>query len=156
MGVIHPNDAPPAQDHGRHRLRLDDSGIAVSRFRYLRDPLCLGACFAYALNRWWLKPSLDWPFLHNHFNDVLTLPAGLPVVLWFQRKLQLRHSDGPPDASETVLHLAVWSILCEYVGPTWLGRGTADPWDAVAYSIGGIGAWWVWNRRLPRFRKLRA
>ena len=116
------------------------------RFAYLRDELFLGASGAYALNRWCLKPLLSWPFLHNHFNDLLTIPAALPVVLWIQRIFRLRGSDAPPCASEIILHLIIWTILCEYVGPFWLARGVSDPLDVLAYTLGGWVAWMGWNR----------
>jgi hypothetical protein len=116
----------------------------VNRFGYWRDRLCVAACAAYALNRWALKPRVHWSFLHDHFNDVLLIPAALPLVLWVQRRRGLRTHDQPPTWAEVALHWAVWSAVCEFFGPRFLHKGTADPWDVACYGLGGIAAclWW--------------
>ena len=118
----------------------------MKRFAYLRDPLFLLAVAGYALNRWILKPRVSSPFLHGHFADLLLIPAALPVVLWLQRIVGLREHDHAPSAAEIGLHLVVWSLICEFIGPHWLHRGTADGWDVVAYLVGGIAAWLWWHR----------
>lgn len=118
----------------------------MSRFGYLRDPLFLAAGAGYALNRWWLSPLPPAPFLPGHFNDVFLIPAALPVVLWAQRLVGLREHDLAPSWMEMGLHLAVWSLICEFIGPFWLNHGTADVWDVVAYAVGGVAACRWWNR----------
>jgi hypothetical protein len=118
----------------------------MSRYGYWRDPLFVLASAGYALNRWELKPRLAWPFLHAHFNDLLLIPAALPVVLWLQRRLQLRPHDQPPSGAEILLHLSVWSLICEFIGPYYLHFGTADVWDLAAYAVGGLAAFLWWNR----------
>ncbi len=118
----------------------------MNRFGYLSDPLFLTAATAYALNRWLLKPLLPSPFLHGHFADLLLIPAALPVVLWLQRLTGLRQHDLAPSWSEMILHLAVWSLICEFIGPRWLHHGTVDVWDVVAYAVGGVVACLWWNR----------
>jgi hypothetical protein len=118
----------------------------MSRFGYLRDPLFLLASGAYALNRWVLKPLIPSPFLHNHFNDLLLIPAALPVMLWVQRRLDLRKQDGMPTWPEVLMHWAIWSIVCEWIGPFYCHMGVADIWDVVAYGVGAIVAALWWNR----------
>jgi len=118
----------------------------MNRFGYLRDPMFLVTASAYALNRWLLKPLLPSPFLHGHFNDLLLIPAALPVVLWMQRLAGVREHDLAPSWAEMGLHLAVWSLICEVIGPLWLHHGTADAWDVVAYAVGGVVACLWWNR----------
>lgn len=120
----------------------------MNRFRYGRDPLCLAAIGLYSLNRWVLKPRLSSAFLHNHFNDLLLIPAALPLVLWLHRRLGWRHHDAAPSFGEIILHLAVWTIICEVIGPAVSTRGTADWRDALAYTVGGLASW-AWWRRHP-------
>lgn len=112
-------------------------------YAYWRDPLCLCACLCYALNRWGLKPHCDWPFFHGYFNDLLLVPCALPVVLWAQGKLGLRPDARPPTPTEICFHWAVWSVVCEIIGPHLL-RVTGDPLDVLAYGAGGVaaGLWW--------------
>jgi len=118
----------------------------MTRFRYLRDRLFLMAVVSYAANRWLLKPHVTSPFWRGYFNDLLLIPAALPVLLWLQRISGLRKHDNPPGWTEFFMHLVVWSVICEFVGPHWLHRGTADGWDIVAYTVGGVAACVWWNR----------
>ena len=111
----------------------------MSPFAYIRDPLCLAAIGAYALNRWLLKPVFHSPFLQGHF-------AGLPLVLGLQGLFRLRHDDRPPSWAEMAAHLALWALICECLGPRWLHLGVADFWDLAAYAIGGVAACLWWNR----------
>jgi hypothetical protein len=115
----------------------------MRRFRYALDPLCLGACALYALNRWVLKPRIHSAFLHSHFNDLLFIPAALPLVLWLQRRLGLRTSDGPPEAREIALHFVVWSVMAEIVAPHF-AHVTGDWRDVLAYAAGALAAWAWW------------
>lgn len=116
----------------------------MKAFAYWRDPLCLIAMGCYVINRWGLKPVLDVPFLTNHFNDLLLIPAALPLVLWVQRKLGWRSHDRNPDVKEIALHLVVWSIISEGLGPYLFDHPTRDWRDLVAYTAGAIlaGLWW--------------
>jgi hypothetical protein len=126
------------------RFGIRNVGFAMSRFGYLRDRLFLVAATGYVINRWVLQPRLASPFLHGYFNDLLLIPAALPVVLWVQRVAGLRDHDRAPSWSEVALHLVAWSVICELIGPRWLHHGTADLWDVAAYTVGGVAAflWW--------------
>ena len=114
-------------------------------FRYCRDPLFLGACGLYALNRFLLKPALALPFLRGQFNDLLLIPCALPPLLLLHRKLGLRSSDVMPRIGEIALHTIVWIVVCELIGPS-LWRGTADWLDVAAYITGATVAGWLWTR----------
>lgn len=88
--------------------------------------------------------------MRGHFNDLLLIPAALPLVLWIQRRLGLRTHDGPPTGKEIVLHLAVWSFIAEGAGPFLTNRGTADWRDIVAYSCGAAVCYVFWQgRKIP-------
>jgi len=127
----------------------------MTRFGYLHDRLFWFASAAYALNRLILKSHLGalrhshldfvWSFFHSHFDDLLLIPAALPVVLWVQRLLGLRKHDGPPTWREVWPHLLIWSVMCKFVGPYWLHIGTPDPWDIAFFAAGGLAAFAWWN-----------
>lgn len=123
-----------------------DDRVAVKAFRYLRDPLCLLACLVYGLNRLVIAPWFSWSFFHEHFNDLLLIPAALPPVLWLQRRLGLRRHDRPPGFAEIFGHWLVWSIVCEGIGPLLFPRATGDLRDVLAYAAGALPAWLWWNR----------
>jgi len=116
----------------------------MTRFAYLRDPLFLTACATYAVNRFWLEHILSWSFLHRHFNDLLLIPAALPLVLWIQWRFGWHTHDRAPTWPEVLGQLALWSLICEVVGPLWLKYGTGDPGDVLAYAVGGVTGclWW--------------
>ncbi len=118
----------------------------MRRFRYALEPLCIGACALYALNRWLLKPHVASPFLRDHFNDLLLIPCALPLVLWLQRRLGLRAHDESPTLAEVALHLAMWALIAEWLGPRWLHRGIGDEWDVAAYTLGAAVAMITWRR----------
>lgn len=118
----------------------------MKKFRYLGDGLFLLCCCLYALNRWYIKPRVHSSFMLFHFNDTLLIPCALPVLLFMQRRLKLRMTDELPTAGEITLHLVVWSILFEAIGPHIMRGVVGDPWDVVSYIAGGILAWFWWHR----------
>jgi hypothetical protein len=126
----------------------------VRRFGYFRDSLFLASCGLYAVNRWLLKPHVASRFLHGYFNDLLLIPCALPPLLWVHRQLRLRPVDAMPRAGEITLHLFVWCVLFEILGPRITPATTADPWDVATYAAGAIvaGLWWrrdQWLSHLP-------
>jgi hypothetical protein len=118
--------------------------VAVKRFGYLRDPLCLVACALYVFNRVWWRGHFDSVFFTGYFNDLLLIPAALPFVLWLQRRLGVRVGDAPPRWREIGFHLAVWSVTAEAIMPHFTSRATGDWYDVLAYAGGAIiaGCWW--------------
>ncbi len=116
----------------------------MKRFGYARDPLCLLACGLYVLNRCWLRGAVDDAFLQGSFNDLLLIPAALPVWLWLQRRIGLRREDAPPRWSEIALHVVTWSVAAEWIAPQLLAHATADWHDVAAYAVGAVaaGTWW--------------
>lgn len=110
----------------------------------MRDPLCLAACALYVCNRWWLREHIGGEFLSGYFNDLLLIPAALPLALWVQRRLQLRDDDQRPRWTEIGLHLGAWAVTAEFIMPHLTARATGDWRDVIAYSVGALvaGRWW--------------
>lgn len=109
------------------------------------------ACLCYALNRWGVAPlTAPGSFFRNHFDDMLLIPAALPLVLWLQRKLALRLHDKWPTLGEVLTHLGVWTVIAEVVGPALSSAGTADWRDAIAYGAGALPAMLYWRLRARR------
>jgi hypothetical protein len=117
----------------------------VKHFGYVRDPLCVLACALYVLNRMWWRTLFGGAFLTGYFNDLLFIPAALPLVLWVQRRIGVRRDDQPPRWSEIALHLAVWSVVAEGIMPRLLAHATGDWRDVIAYTAGAIVAGVCWQ-----------
>lgn len=119
----------------------------MKKYGYARDPVCLISCAFYAANRWCLPATLKGPFLRNHFDDLLLIPAALPLILWLQCGLRLRTTDAPPDWREVLMHLVVWSVAAEVVGPHLFSHATGDILDVVAYTAGAVVATVIWSAK---------
>jgi len=122
-------------------------------FRYIADPVCIVALILYAINRHILKPHhIGGWFTHGYLNDVLCLPLFVPMILYAQRLIGVRKHDGYPRAWEIFQHWAIFSIMFQVVIPrfpkTFISAG--DPWDILAYFIGGTTAGWYWSVAAPR------
>ena len=117
----------------------------MKRFAYARDPLCLAACACYGANRWLIPLALKGFFLRCYFADCLLIPAALPLMLWLQRRLGLRHTDARPEWREILLHVAVWSVAAELVAPHLFAHATGDPWDVAAYAGGALVSGVLWQ-----------
>lgn len=121
---------------------------ALKRFAYLRDPLFLAAVGVYGLNRWWWKPAGAPAFFQSWLSDFLLIPAALPVLLRLHRVFGWRRHDQSPSWSEIGLHLGVWAVVCEGIGPLLVSTAVADPWDVLAYAAGALFAGLVWRSPL--------
>jgi len=117
-------------------------------FRYLRDPLFLGAVAVHLANRWLVRPATDAAFFHESLNDLLCIPFWVPPLLFAMRRLGLRRP-GPPRTPEILVPLVVWSVMFEvvlpYEGPL-VGLTFGDPADVFWYAAGAVVAvvWWRW------------
>ena len=116
------------------------------QFRYFGDLLFLFASAIYLTNRL-ILPILNeskFRFLRFYANDLLLVPVALPPVLFLYRLLALRTNDGFPTLKEISLHVLVWSLVCEWIGPLLLNQGVADILDVLIYSIGGCLSYFIW------------
>ena len=142
----------PALLPSRRRLL---SALFISRrgtepcvVRYLRDPLFLFCVGTYFVNRFVFKRIWKTGFVHEHLNDLICIPFWLPIMLFAQRKLDVRDNDDPPHASEIVIPLILWSWILELLLPAagWFGDWcVSDYLDVVAYTVGALMAAMLWR-----------
>jgi hypothetical protein len=135
-------------------------------FKYCLDPVFLTVFVLYFVNRWVIKPIVfgHVTFFHSYFNDLICIPFWLTPLLWVYRRLGIRWHDGPPTRFELVAHLVVWSVFFELIAPRMTGlfpKTVGDPWDVVAYWVGGGIAsilWGTWSlhAKIPRLRDKEA
>ena len=117
-----------------------------------RRPLSLGICLAAGLFYWvntqWLRPEiggcLGW-FLTCYANDLF---AGLAVIAWADFLLGLGHLPSIRSWKQTVPLLLLCGVVWEVLAPLWKPGAVFDPWDFLAYQIGG-GLWLLLSHRFP-------
>jgi hypothetical protein len=133
----------------RHHRGGDPDGHRAMTFRYVLDPLFMLCSALYVTNGWLLKPNLPTSelFFRNYFDDILLIPCFLPIVLLAHKCLSLRSDDAFPTAREAVIHLIIWSICFELIGPLFYSKAVGDPLDVAAYWLGGIASLWIWTTR---------
>ena len=116
-----------------------------------RRRLALGICLASGLFYWfncrWLRPAVPgWPgwFLTCYANDLF---AGLAISAWADLLLGLGRF--PPIRSwrQTVPLLLACGLVWEVLAPLWKTGAVLDPWDFLAYQIGGA-LWLLLSRPL--------
>jgi len=93
----------------------------------------------YLLNRFLIIPTQsEFSFFSNYFGDLLALPVYLPLSVYLAQRLKLI----PDDFQLTLLHILfaglLFSILFEGIVPAIDSAATRDPWDIVAYFVGGF------------------
>ncbi|MGM0857798.1 MAG: hypothetical protein ACQEW0_12045 [Pseudomonadota bacterium] len=123
-------------------------GRTEFHFKYIFDRLFLFSLAIYILNNWLIPGHFkkDIQFFDSYLNDILFPAVAIPIVLFITKICGARKIDIPPQLTEMILPLIIWSIGFEFVGPYYFDRGTADIIDVFAYFTGGIGSWIFWNR----------
>jgi hypothetical protein len=119
-------------------------------FRYLADPVCITSLILYTINRYVLKPHhIGGWFTHGYLNDVLCLPLFVPMILYFQHIIGLRKGFEYPHVWEILQNFAAFTVIFQAVIPrfpkTFISAG--DPYDIIAYLVGGVIAGFYWHRR---------
>ena len=123
-------------------------GHAARPFAYVDDPICIASMAIYLINRLLLKPHhVGGRLVHDYLNDLLCLPIFLPIILRLQAALGIRRGNRHPTLAELLHNWVVFSVLYEFVFPKLSAFSTtADPWNSVAYLIGGLLAYGGWRR----------
>lgn len=97
--------------------------------------ICMVVAALYAINRFILLPAGTPSWYAWHANDVL---GGLLFISIVNGALS--HSPLPP--LRGVLPVTGLMLLCgvfwEYITPLYLPRSVSDPWDLLAYWLGGM------------------
>ena len=105
--------------------------------------MCIVALTIYTLQR--LQVSL--PFLVNNYgNDLLYLPLVLGAIEFLIRRLK-RESSFKLSLGFVIFLACAYSIYFEYYLPKVNTRYTADCVDVILYFVGGIGYFFIGNKR---------
>ncbi|RSK34511.1 hypothetical protein [Hymenobacter metallilatus] len=121
----------------------------------LRHPLFLVGTVLYSitvLHKYGGPLSPHWPLpgvVRSHLADFLSLPLELTLVLCAMRRLYFRQPSFVLPASwifSTWLVFSVWFEVVPLLQSSPVVRNTPDPWDVVAYALGGL-VFWRWMNR---------
>lgn len=119
-------------DHRRgHRAGRHRSFFLLNLFMFC------GSILLYGLNEWVLKPRTGHAFFLGHFNDVLAMGLLLPysnVLLGLYTGRDLRLLRLWP----LLLFTLAVGVFWEVVTPLYYATSVGDPWDVLAYFVGGF------------------
>lgn len=109
----------------------------------------ISSALFYLINRFWLIPctdgSLHW-FLRCYAND---LCAGAVMLAWLDLLLCWGHLPALSSLKATFPFLLVCGFFWEVLSPLWKTTAVFDPWDFLAYQIGGIVWLFLIKRKYP-------
>lgn len=104
--------------------------------------LLLAAGGFYLMNRLWLAQAVQgWAgrFLRCYAND---LWAGAAILAWTDLLLGWGRLPGLVRLRQTVPLLLGCGLVWEVLAPLWKPGAMFDPWDFLAYQLGGLC--WLW------------
>jgi hypothetical protein len=104
----------------------------------LSNFMFLSASFLYLLNRYVIKCFSDYTFFQNYLNDFLFFPCAAPLLIALLHALGFRKKQNALSMRELALLFLWWSLLFEFIGPTYLNQGVADGWDVLSYMGGAV------------------
>lgn len=90
---------------------------------------------------------MHFAFLRNYLGDFLLFPCAVPPLFWARDSLRGELAGVPPSWFEIGVLCLLWSLIFEWLGPVYLKRGTADPYDVIAYAAGAIICGIVWRAK---------
>ena len=105
-----------------------------------------GICVLYAANRFWLIPVTS-GVLHNllawHGADFL---AGALILCILNILLLAANRPVMRRGWAVTLFLLACGLFWEVITPLYLPRSVGDPWDLLAYWLGGM-AMYIWDQK---------
>lgn len=135
-----------------HRVRLDHGCSVVMKpftehvnFHLLRDPFWIMATLCYVLHKCWQSVFPDSGWMDQYWSDIWMLPCALPVILSLYSAFGLRKPGALPSVAEILSHGVLWGLMAEFLGPMLFAHSVGDPWDLVAYAVGGFFIFARWH-----------
>ncbi|OAV44197.1 hypothetical protein [Lewinella sp. 4G2] len=106
--------------------------------------VCVGLFLVHQLLQKGL--GIDVPFFHAYLDPFLSIPVMLGLLTVERRYLFDR---GRLTVLETVISTVFLAVIFEFFFPRWSDAFTADPYDYIAYGLGGLVFYFFVNPR-PR------
>ena len=123
--------------------------VLSSRRRQVDLLTLLAVAVFYSVNRLWLSGAADgWAgwFLTCYANDIC---AGAAILAWLDLLLSLGGRPPLRTLGAAILFLFACGLVWEVLAPLWKPGAVFDPWDLMAYQVGGL----LWLAFFRRFLK---
>jgi hypothetical protein len=78
------------------------------------------------------------PFVHSYLDDMLAIPIVLGFTLVFQQQVTYRNPKYTFAPAHVVFMVVLLSVYFEWHLPSQHDYHYADPWDVLAYALGGF------------------
>jgi hypothetical protein len=104
----------------------------------LKDPVFLLFCTLFTGNKMLEINGVFIPFVHAYMDDLICLPVILNIILFLFRKFIYPDDQYCFPLFFILSALLMFSLAFEVLLPLRSDAYTADPWDILAYSLGGI------------------
>lgn len=120
----------------------------------LKHPVFWGAVGIYTVLLVLKKTGVYIPLISDYLSDLLVMPVVLSIALWAVRSTRTPKGEERQEYFFRWWHVAFtvgfYSLLFEVLFPQLTDRFTADPWDVLAYAVGGVLFFLVLNRKPPQ------
>ena len=113
--------------------------------KLLLNPFFLLALGLYLVNRYLLDLLGFSDYKVLYLNDMLCLPIVLTVALWLQQKIFPRSARSRLNVAQVVFTVIYFAVFFEGILPAFSERFTRDYWDILAYAVGGVIFYFVFN-----------
>lgn len=104
----------------------------------LKHPIFLISISVYLILFVLKKAQVYLPFISDYLADFLTLPVVLSLSLAVIRKVNPIHREFQFSWHHVLVGVVFFGFMFEWLFPRLTDRFTADPWDLLAYSLGGL------------------
>jgi hypothetical protein len=125
------------------------SPLFQAEMKNLKDPVFLFFCFLFCSNKILEMNGFFIPFIHAYMDDLICLPVILNITLFLFRKFIYRDDQYCFPLFFILSALLMFSLAFEALLPLSSAAYTADPWDILAYSLGGIFFHFWFNTGTP-------
>ncbi|MEM0996619.1 MAG: hypothetical protein AAGN35_06055 [Bacteroidota bacterium] len=93
------------------------------------------------------KAEIYLPFISDYAADFLTMPVVLTLALLGIRRSRADRRNYTFPWTYVAFAVAMYAFLFEFLFPRLTERFTADPWDILAYAMGGVVFYFTVNRK---------
>ncbi|MCC5918265.1 MAG: hypothetical protein JJU02_13180 [Cryomorphaceae bacterium] len=105
------------------------------------------ASVLFLINQWLESHGIFIPFVHAYLDDVLAIPIVLGFTLAFQQQFTFQNRNYTFSYGHVIFMILLLSVYFEWYLPGKHDHHYADPWDVLAYSIGGFLFYYFMNKK---------